>query len=431
MSAVNLNPDQQKAKEFFSRWWNTDRRFAILEGVAGTGKTFLVNDLVKDLKNCDPLFTAPTNEACKQLEVALPKDSNIRTTYAALGFNFDTALEEKELKQGNVNPVMDDINLLIVDECSMVGQELLDAIEETGKKVIFIGHRSQLPAVVKNLSVFDECVSPVFTRNYPIYTLTTPERNKGELFEFISGLETLIYKNPRMVKPTYSKSRDYLHEYIHSKEGKHELLHEEAKVICWSNREVDSLNLEIRKSIFGKSDLPDFVLRDRIVLTEPVSFVEPLGGLTKTKVGNFMGSSEAESFSANSKGIVRGVRQTSVLNIPCWELEVEMNGKRPLIYVPIVPSKLEMLRQTLKQECYGYTTKQARDKAWRRYHFLMSCFARVKHSYSITTHRSQGMTIPKVFVNWGDIRKCQNVYMKHKLLYVAASRARDELTIIT
>jgi hypothetical protein len=390
-----------------------------------------VNSLVTDLKGCDPLFTSPTNEACKQLELALPNGSVVRTIYSALGFNFDTALEEKELKQGNVNPILDDINLIIVDEASMVGQELLDAIEETGKKVIFIGHRSQLPAVVKNLSVFDECVSPVFLRNYPIYTLTTPERNKGELFEYISGLEKLIYSKLRVVKPTYNQNREFLSNFIHSKDGKHSLLQEESKVICWSNREVDELNSEIRKSIFNKPDLPDFVLRDRLVLTAPVSFVEPLGGLSKSKVGNFMGSDKAKSFSANSKGIVRGVSQTSVLNIPCWELELELEGNRPLIYVPISPAKLEMLRQSLKQECYSYTTKQARDKAWRRYHFLMSCFASVKHSYAITTHRSQGMTIPKVFVNWADIRKCQNVSMRHKLLYTASSRARDELVIIT
>ena len=60
----------------------------------------------------------------------------------------------------------------------------------------------------------------------------------------------------------------------------------------------------------------------------------------------------------------------------------------------------------------------------------MSCFAKVKHSYAITTHRSQGMTIDKVFVSWRDIKKCNNASLRHKLLYVAASRAKSELTII-
>ena len=61
----------------------------------------------------------------------------------------------------------------------------------------------------------------------------------------------------------------------------------------------------------------------------------------------------------------------------------------------------------------------------------MSMFANVKHSYAITTHRSQGMTIPRVYVSWKDIKKCDNVVLRHKLLYVAASRAKEHLSIIS
>jgi superfamily II DNA or RNA helicase len=138
---IVLNPDQQDAVAFFKRWWNSDRRFAILEGAAGTGKTTIVQHLVKDLANCDPLFTAPTNEACKQLENTLPAGSLIKTTYSALGFHFNSSSEVKALgRHGGLPTVINDINLLIIDECSMVGKELLEAIEETGKKTLFIGH---------------------------------------------------------------------------------------------------------------------------------------------------------------------------------------------------------------------------------------------------------------------------------------------------
>lgn len=753
---IVLNPDQEAAVTFFKRWWNSDRRFAILEGAAGTGKTTIVRHLVKDLAGCDPLFTALTNEACKQLENTLPAKSLIKTTHSALGFHFNASSEVKSLdRRGGVPAVLNDINLLIIDECfhpsvevltdrgfrfikdldktervasmnletklvtfnkpiryiendydgtllnletdkvvsfsttenhdhvseikgnlvksklgkfksfskfyltatsgevetekfsdwyrlalafqadgyynvwkgtthtnkyegystdttsigfsftrprkidymtlllnrldiqhsikfeektgktlfrvnhilasrvskkldevftlpmskqfacefiqelmewdghrgklsqlyysstvesnvdfaqavavlagyktnktvqvdsrkdtykdvhrlfltdnqtssnysnfkpkvttpyykgkvycletvdgtvvirhnglvsisgncSMVGTKLLEAIEETGKKTLFIGHRSQLPEVVKNLSSFDDCESVVFKQEYPIYTLTTPERNKGELFQFLLSLEKLIYEQPRVVKPTYNKTLDYLIDYIDSKEGKKELLNEESKVICWSNAEVDKFNNYIRKSVFNAKELPAFVLRDRIIFTEPVQFVEPLTGLSKSKIANFTGSDKVITFSANTKAVVRKVSQTTVLHIPCWELEVDCgNGLRPLIYVAIDQKQLAMLDSGLRQECYAFSGKQAREKAFRRYHFIMGLFAKVKHSYAITTHRSQGMTIPNVFVSWSDIRKCQNVYMKHKLLYVAASRARDSLTIIT
>ena len=166
---ITLNPDQLKAKEFFKTWWNSDRRFAILEGAAGTGKTFLVNHLTKELSNCEPLYTSPTNEACKQLENTLPKGSLIKTTYSALGFHFNSSQEVKELGQhGSLPAILNEVNLLIVDEASMVGKRLHEAIEETNKKTLFIGHRSQLPEVIKNLSISDDCESIVFKQNYPI-----------------------------------------------------------------------------------------------------------------------------------------------------------------------------------------------------------------------------------------------------------------------
>ena len=96
---IILNPDQLRAKEFFKNWWDSDKRFAILEGCAGTGKTTIVKDLVSELRDCDPLFTAPTNEACRQLELVLPTSSLIRTIYSALGFHFDTGEEEAVLKK--------------------------------------------------------------------------------------------------------------------------------------------------------------------------------------------------------------------------------------------------------------------------------------------------------------------------------------------
>lgn len=432
---ITLNPDQLRAKEFFKNWWDSDKRFAILEGCAGTGKTTIVKDLVSELRDCDPLFTAPTNEACRQLELVLPVGSLIRTIYSALGFHFDTGEEEAVLKKRAEAPVINECNLLIIDECSMVGQELLDAILDAGKKTLFIGHRAQLPEVVKDLKTSDDCESVVFKQSYPIYTLTTPERNKGELYDFISSLEKCIYNKPRIVRNTYNMSLDELMEYIDTTEGSHDFLYERSKLICWSNKEADVWNNYIRKCIFHTNFPEPFIPKDKIILTSPCVFVEPLLGITKGRLDKFANSDKIVNFSANTKAIVRKVNNAVVLGVPCFELEVEteVDGKklRPLLYVAIDKFKVKALSNRLKFECYGKATQKAREKAFRNYHFAMSIFANVKHSYAITTHRSQGMTIPRVYVSWKDIKKCDNVVLRYKMLYVAASRAKEHLSIIT
>ena len=152
------------------------------------------------------------------------------------------------------------------------------------------------------------------------------------------------------------------------------------------------------------------------------------------RIDKFANSDKIVSFTANTKAIVRKVNTATVLGVPCFELEVEVEteeGKlRPFFYVPIDKAKLKALSNKLKYECFGVSTSKARERAFRNYHFAMSIFANVKHSYAITAHRSQGMTIPKVFVNWKDIKNCNNVVLRYKLLYVAASRAKEHLSII-
>jgi len=54
----------------------------------------------------------------------------------------------------------------------------------------------------------------------------------------------------------------------------------------------------------------------------------------------------------------------------------------------------------------------------------------IRHGYSQTIHTAQGSTIPNVILDKVDIDRCQNKTLAQKLLYVGASRARDELSII-
>lgn len=437
-----LNPDQLKVKQQLKTWWTSPDGFAVLEGPAGTGKTFIVNELVKELINCVPLFTAPTNEACKQLEMQLPKDSVIKTTYAALGFHFSSGKEVKELVRKSIPPIINDVNLMIVDEASMIGDgkncidisgtkiSIFDAIKQTGLKVLFIGHRSQLPEVVVNQSIFADCLSPVFHLDCPIYTLAIPQRNTGDLFKFLTHLESIIYAKHRIFIAEYNNSREHLTNYINSPEGKNDFLEEKVKVICYTNKQADEYNRTIRRSIFSSKYLPEVVPRDRLLLVTPLKYIGNLDNINESLVVQARKRNNVVVFSANSKCVVKHVEQVIILGVACYKLNVDMEGNKINIYVAIDKEQLYQLRQLLLQKAYTAITPQAKQNRFELYHFIMSLFADVKYSYAITTHRAQGMSIEKVFVDWKDIKKCSNVILMYKLLYVAASRARTELNII-
>jgi ATP-dependent exoDNAse (exonuclease V) alpha subunit len=48
----------------------------------------------------------------------------------------------------------------------------------------------------------------------------------------------------------------------------------------------------------------------------------------------------------------------------------------------------------------------------------------------MTTHKAQGSTYNKIFVNWPDMRTNRKVLERNQLLYVACSRPTQELHIL-
>ena len=69
---ITLTADQEKAKNLITEWYlNTDDLFFVLSGYAGTGKTFLINHVVKDVLHLkageEAVFVSPTGKAASIL----------------------------------------------------------------------------------------------------------------------------------------------------------------------------------------------------------------------------------------------------------------------------------------------------------------------------------------------------------------------------
>lgn len=399
----------------------------ILEGKAGVGKTFLLDKVLEDLPNCTPLITAPTNEAVRQIEKVTGDTYTLKTVYSALGFRFDTSGSVEKLKWEGVPTDMDDYSLLVIDECSMVGEVLWEAIENARIRVLFIGHRAQLPEVKKNLSVFDKCESLVFTKGFRDYILTQPVRHTGKLYEFCNHLEELIYSKRRIIKSDYNMSLAEVDDYFENSAGD-DFRTEHTKMVCFTNKAVDRMNNVIRELIFKRSDLPDFVVSDKLILTKPALFVGRIDFANETKLRKVQ--NKAMKISTNSTMEVLEVNYCDVLTVPCVRLTGVVKDERVELFVPTDLDALAELKHSLEVKAFSMKSRPATVKAFRFLHYVMRLFSSVKHSYALTAYRSQGMTIPRVIVRWDDMKRCNNVYLKHKLLYVAASRAGKELGIV-
>ena len=130
LSMGDLNEDQVKAlasiRDFLSQ---ADRRQMVLYGAAGTGKTSLINVLLDELdKDPDsPVYycTAPTNKAVDVIAERTGRDFD-RTIYSLLGLTLlDFTDGRPKLKKENESHLQD-YDLVIVDEASMVSLALLN-----------------------------------------------------------------------------------------------------------------------------------------------------------------------------------------------------------------------------------------------------------------------------------------------------------------
>lgn len=432
---MQLNKDQKNALFVLRNWWNSPEQCIIVDGPAGTGKTHLIDRVLKELPRISPIILSPTNEALTQIREKVTGEYIYRTVHSALGVA--PTVHEKDIKfeQKSLPSFWDDINLAIVDEGSMLHEDLLMILLRIGVKIIFLGHKSQLPPVKQNRGIFDPCISPVFEQGFPTVSLTIPMRNTGELWEFNNLLEQNIYTKSRDVPTTFDIRRVDLLRMLESTEGKQDLLSGQLKIAMWSNPGVDQMNKKVRNILFGEvqANTFEFLPKDKIILTAPVTLIHRLETASERVLkGLALKNKDLEVLFSNTKAEVLNCEEVTiylnkVLEVRCYKITVKTVQGTASLYSLMFPEQREVINTYYQHTAWAFKEKKKRELAYKQKHFILSCFAQVKHYYAATSHRLQGTSIPKVIVINSDIAKNPNFVEQAKCRYVACSRAIDYL----
>jgi exodeoxyribonuclease-5 len=404
----------------------------VLQGYAGTGKTFLLQKFLEYLeKNCvNYALCSPTHKAKRVIEKLVGRTAH--TLHALLSLAPNVAifkLDYNNLKfklRGETSIPTEGV--VIVDEASMVSdalyQLLLEKCKENNTKLVFVGDIAQLQPVKGNdTSKVFECTN--------IATLSTMHR-QSEDSDLLTVLSELRSVPKYTFEPNPKIERVSLQQFVNNAVEDFKK-HLNVKILAFTNNRVANFNNSIKKILFGESD--EYYVGE--ILTAYENYENPY----------------KEMFWNSSDYVISDVVALQK-KLPGLDFKVDgyaLTFQKEEDY-PWEKS-CYILSNSMNREIYdqiAYTIEGIRLKAlknpanWLKYYQLIKSFATpfdlefdnriVKKKtfdlgYACTVHKSQGSTYDKVYVDLNDILTCKDDKMLRQLEYVAFSRTKNLVTI--
>jgi intein/homing endonuclease len=263
---ITFNDEQFEGLKKIKHWTKNGETFFTLAGYAGTGKSTIVKKVLDDYRY-GVVVSAPTHKAKKVIMNTTGEDG--QTLHALLGLRPDVDLDNFNPNNPKFNPIaipkISDYNLVIIDEASMINQELYDLITDktlhTRTKVLFMGDPAQIPPVGEKVSVVFEQNNKEFHQltkierqddGNPLINFYTPLRDN--LTTLDGGIKRVSVINERgegiIFTVNKREFREKVLESFQSEEFKKDT--DYAKVIAWKNDTVMASNAVIREQLLGK-----------------------------------------------------------------------------------------------------------------------------------------------------------------------------------
>jgi len=378
----------------------------VLSGYSGCGKSTLVRTLLdclpgfmKTARLIDPNqreyaveLTATTNKAAENLATITGMEAG--TIHSFLGLRVQTDYKTNVTTLISKNQEVKEGYLLIIDEASYIDSQLLKYIFSKTKncKIVFVGDPAQLtPVKSSGTPVFDAKFSGAAltqvvrqAEGNPIVDLSTKFRhtvNTGNFFSFKPDGHHIQYLD-----------RDAFNTAIEVEFARPDWRYQDSKILAWTNKCVIGFNHFVRNYVKGD---PQFAVDDYAVCN---SFLQL--GRQSIKTDQLV----------QITGISEEIERLGVLGYA-----FTMNHSMQAFMPKTLDSKNARIRKA---------------KAENEVHLIAqieSEWVDLRAAYASTINKSQGSTYGKVFIDLDDVRRCNSGEQVARMLYVAVSRARDNV----
>lgn len=437
---ITLNEQQLEALRDIRKFIQSKTEILYtLKGYAGTGKTTLIKEAIKDIR-FGIAVSAPTHKAKKVIARAMGRPAV--TIQSILGLMPNTDLENFNINKPQFDalrdPTITDYKIIIVDEGSMFNNDLFELLTNQAAiskvKIIFMGDSAQLPPV-------KETISPIFTspkidRSYQLTKverqadgnplmlvydairndISSPEdkfehktvlNSKGEGIIFYKNLEDFKTKVIEVfTSESYKQDRDH------------------AKLVSWTNEQVRAWNKIIRGALFSNEEKNAIEIDDLLMSYNSVqgSYGQPLIENSSDFIVKYV---KPYMNNWGVKGFHVSLQSIDGFNVNEDIFIVKPSMENYEVFMLEFNNRLEY-------------AKKRRGSAWKDYYYykernllmedLRDSNKRLivkkdfDYGYAITVHKSQGSTYNTIFVTENVIDNNPVHEERNKLKYVAFSR---------
>ena len=411
-----LTADQENAKNLIAEWYfNTDNLVFVLSGYAGTGKTFLIDYMVREVLHLktgeEAVFVSPTGKAAANLV----KNGTAAGTVHSLIYVRDEEdydvdedgeiVEREELHFIKREKISEKIRLIVIDEASMVNEEILRDLISFNVKCLFCGDGAQLPPVQGACPLMEN----------PDYVMTEIVRQAAD--NPIILLASMARKGERIPYGNYGDKACVIPKNALSDVDRKRLFLKADQILCGKNSTRIALNKEVRgyKGIVNE----EYPLDGEKVICTLNDWEKPLDEeekffLVNGIIGRAYGVTEQED------------------DLALMEFETDFSGKR--ITVPFDTGIFTKNKYTHHYGERAVTLSDGHVVHEYNYEVLRTCrsvsdepICRFEFAYAVTCHKAQGSEFDFVIVfdeSWAfGEDKC-------RWLYTAITRAKEKLLIV-
>lgn len=419
-----------------------------LNASGGTGKTATINYIRTKtiLKDLNIMILAPTHKACSLL-------GNGANTIHKF-FNAEKDVDENGKVQFHFkNAIKNKVDLLIVDESSMVSEQMYDNFKKLSSNIpiLFCGDEKQIPPVEEDSSiVFQKIKCRTFTKNM---------RSRDSLSNHWLQKFREAVDNDKIVRVDKVKKEVIYATFEDNKD---------AIVLAWTNRQVGYWNNSIRRQLYLKNNeilekyYPDeklvfsgyrnTLIDDNVLL---LSYFDDLKSKVNFRPLNIIGKNH--SYHSSDIIEIKTIAKKEIF-IPyhrCKHQEDEkklkkceecnIKGHNTLGYninfyvikdendvtwlkaFDEDSDKLANILSDFKNHCKHMKSKNL----WKLYYGIKEIIdPDINYIYSSTVHKAQGSQWEIVFVDIDNLRFCRDNSLSSRLQYTAVSRMIKEVLFV-